>query len=231
MSLMARMVGVFFSPRATYASVAAHPRALGALGLVTAIAIAANVAFASTAVGRDALLDVQVRFMESWGMTISDEMYAGMERQVETMAVPNAAIGQLVFYPVVAAAVSGLLLGVFSAIMGGNATFKHVFAVVAHSGFIIALSQLFVMPLSYARGTLSAAANLGVFLPFLDETSLLARFLGSVDLFVIWWLVNLAIGLGVLYKKRTQPVAISLLAVYIGIALVFALVRAAISGA
>ena len=181
--------------------------------------------------GKDALLDVAVRSMESWGMTISDEMYRTMETRVREDAVRNAVIGQVVFYPLASAIVAGLLLGVFTAIMGGNATFKHVFAVVVHSGLIIALSQIFVTPLNYAKGTISAAANLGVFLPFLDEASFLARFLGSIDLFFVWWLVNLAIGLGVLYKRRTQPVATGLLAAYVGIALVVASVLTAISGA
>ena len=55
--------------------------------------------------------------------------------------------------------------------------------------------------------------------------------LGSIDLFRIWWLVSLAIGLAVLYKRRTSPIAWGLLAVYGIIVLVIAAVRAAVSGA
>ena len=64
------------------------------------------------------------------------------------------------------------------------------------------------MPMNYLRGTLSSATNLAVLLPMIDETSFLGRLLGMVDLFIIWWLVVLAIGLGVLYRRRTQPIAI-----------------------
>ena len=35
-----------------------------------------------------------------------------------------------------------------------------------------------------------------------------------IDIFLVWWLVVLAIGLGVLYRRRTQPIAIGLFAVY-----------------
>ena len=231
MSLLSRVVGVFFSPRATYTAVAAYPRALGALALVMTIGVAVSGGFASTEVGREATLDMTVRLMESLGLTISDEMYREMETRITSNAVRDAVIAQVLFFPCVSAIVAGLLLGVFTAIMGGLATFKHVFAVVAHSAFIISLSQLFVTPLNYARGTISAAANLGVFLPFLDEASFLARLLGSIDLFLVWWLVNLAIGLGVLYKRRTQPIAIGLLALLVGVAVVAAAVLTAISGA
>jgi hypothetical protein len=70
-----------------------------------------------------------------------------------------------------------------------------------------------------------------VFLPFLDENTFPARLLGSIDLFLIWWLVNLAIGLGVLYKRRTGPIAVGLLSVYLAIALIIAGIRTALSGA
>ena len=86
------------------------------------------------------------------------------------------------------------------------------------------------LPLNYLRESLTSATNLGVFVPFLEETSFAARFLGAIDLVVIWWMLNLAIGLGVLYKRRTGPVAVGLLVTYLVIALVIAAVRSAFSG-
>jgi hypothetical protein len=58
-----------------------------------------------------------------------------------------------------------------------------------------------------------------------------ARFLGSIDLIWIWWFVSLAIGLGVLFRKRTGPIAITMLGLYAAIALVIAGVQSALSGA
>ncbi len=98
-------------------------------------------------------------------------------------------------------------------------------------GVVSLAQQLFVYPLDYARGSLSSPTNLGVFLPFLDETTFPARLLGAIDLFLIWWLVNLAIGLGVLYKRRTGPIATGFLSVYLVIALIIAAIRTAVAGA
>ena len=67
--------------------------------------------------------------------------------------------------------------------------------------------------------------------PFLDENSFPARLLGSIDLFVIWWSISLAIGLGVLYRKRTGPIATTLLVIYVTIGLVIAAVKTALAGA
>ena len=91
--------------------------------------------------------------------------------------------------------------------------------------------QLFVYPLDYARASLSSPTNLGVFMPFLDENTFFARLIGAIDLFLIWWLVNLAIGLGVLYKRRTGPIATGFLSVYLVIALVIAAIKTALAGA
>jgi len=142
-----------------------------------------------------------------------------------------ALAGQAVFLPVAALAVAGIALAVFNAILGGDARFRQVFAIVVHSGVILALGALFVLPLDYVRETMSSPTSLSVFLPFLEETSFLARFLGSIDLVRVWWFVSLAIGLGVLYRKRTGPIAVTLLVTYSVIALVIAAIQSALSGA
>ena len=56
----------------------------------------------------------------------------------------------------------------------------------------------------------------------LDEGSPLARFLALLDLFVLWWLVVLAIGLAVLYRARARVMALTLVGLYVGIALLLA---------
>ena len=119
----------------------------------------------------------------------------------------------------------------FNALLGGDAKFKQVYAVVAHSGVVITLAQLFGLPLAYARETMSSTTNLAVFLPFLDEASFAARFLGSIDLFQIWWLVSVSIGFGVLYRKRTGPIATTMLIMYVAIALTIAAIKTALAGA
>jgi hypothetical protein len=216
-SLPARVIGVLTAPRATYADVAARPRWFGVLALVTDI-------------GKQAMLDQQVRMMESFGVKVSDAAYQKLEEGLDRAAITSV-IGQAIGLPIVALVISGILLAIFNAIMGGNATFAQVFAIVSHSAVVVTLAQLFGLPLAYARETMSGATNLAVFLPFLDDASFLARFLGSIDLFYIWWMVSLSIGLGVLYRKRTAPIAVSMLVVYAAIALIVAVARTALSGA
>jgi hypothetical protein len=229
-SLPARLFGVLMSPRSAYADVVARPRWLGAMAVVVFVSAAAVYTFMSTDVGQQAGLDMQMRQMESFGRTVSDAQYQRME-QMAGYSKYFAAVTQLITLPLMALIVAGLAFAVFNAALGGDATFKQAYAVVAHSGIVISVQQLFVLPLDYVRETLSSPTNLAVFLPFLDENSFAARLLGSIDLFVIWWVINVSIGFAVLYRKRTGPIAATLLVIYVTIGLVIAAVKTALAGA
>jgi hypothetical protein len=231
-SLIARLSGVLLGPRKAYGEVAARPRWLGALAVVLAIMATCSIVFFSTEIGRQALFDQQIRAVESLGIKLPDASYQLLEERTLSPSTPYiTAAGQVVFVPIFMLVIAGIVIAVFNAVLGGSGTFKQAFAVVAHSGVIIAVQQLFVYPLDYARESLSSATSLAVFLPFLDDTTFPARLLAGIDLFLIWWIVNLAIGLGVLYKRRTAPIAVGILGVYLAIALVIAGVKTALSGA
>jgi hypothetical protein len=223
-SLPARVVGVLVSPAETFASIVAHPTWLGVLALVVLVAAGGTFALLSTEVGQSALLDQQIRSAEAWGRTVTDE-----QRMLPMMRY-FAAGSTLVAAPIMTFAIAGILLGVFNAMLGGSASYKQVLAVVAHAGVVTLVQQAFTLPLNYARESLSSATNLMVFLPFLGEGSLPARFLGMIDLFLVWWLVVMGIGLAVLYKRRTSPIVWSLLGTYVVIAGIIAGVMRLFSG-
>ena len=227
-SLPARIFGVLLTPRATYAGVAARPRVLGILLFVLLFGAAAIFLFLSTEVGKNAMLDNQVEQMKSFGMNVTEQMIDRLEQGADRQRY-FAVGGQMVSLPLLAAIIAGLAFAVFNAVMGGDASFKQVYAVVVHSGVVFSFSQLFTLPLSYAREKMSSATNLGVFAPFLDENSFAARALGSVDLIVVWWLLSLSIGLGVLYKRKTGPIAQGLIGAYVLIGFIIAAVRTALS--
>jgi Yip1-like protein len=231
LSLPARIIGVLTSPRATYADVAARPRWLGAFLAVFLVSAAAATTFMSTEVGRNAVLEQQIAQSESWtGRPMNQQQLDRLETMSKYF-VYTAPIFQLVFFIVGGLAIAGLAFGVFSALLGGDASFKQVYAVVVHSGLVVAALALFTTPLAYARQTISSATNLAVFFPFLDDSSFAARLLGAIDLVYIWWIVSISIGLGVLYRKRTGSIATTILIVYAVIALVIAAVKTAAAGA
>jgi hypothetical protein len=227
---VARIFGVFFSPRATYAAVVARPRVLVALVAVLALVAAATTIFMSTDVGKSAYIDQAVSAIEGFGGAVTDQMMERIEAQAAYAPYITMA-SQIVTIPLVAAILAGLSLAVFNAVLGTDATFKQAFGVVVHSYFIVALQTLFSLPLNYLRESLSSATSLAIFFPMVDDANFFGRLMGSIDLFRIWWLVSLAIGFGVLYKRKTGPITWALLGAYLIIVLIFAGVRTALAGA
>jgi hypothetical protein len=221
LSLPARVWGILTSPRETFADIVARPRWLGMMLVAILITVVCTGGFLLTAVGQQAYLDNQIESTKRWVGEVSEAQVAGMERMLP-YAAPITAVSVAIIMPIMWLVVSGILFAVFSAALGGTATFKQVFAVMVHSSAISVVQQLFVMPLNYARESMSSATNLAVFLPMLDEGSFLAKFLGTIDLFLVWWVVVLSIGLGVLFKRKTGPIAIGLFVVYGIIAVVVA---------
>jgi hypothetical protein len=223
-NLLARFVGIIASPRETFASVAAAPKWLGMLLLVATVTAVFTALPMTTDAGKQAALEQQVEQIKSFGMQVSDQMYEQMEKGAGRMPYTTGAT-VFVFTPIMSVIFAGILFAIFNAALGGEASFKQLFSVYIHSGAIGALSALLSGTVNYFSGRVGSVTNLGALLPMLPEKSFGAHLLGTVDIFLVWSVVVLAIGLGVLYKRRTQPIAIALLSVYAVIAIVIALLK------
>jgi hypothetical protein len=223
--LATRIVGVLLSPKETFAAVSANPRWLGVMLVTLVVSSAAYYVILSSPDMQEAIIDQQISRMESGGATVSDEQVANIERFIGYMPA-GYAVAVFVLGPVFGAIIAGILMGIFTTIMGGNGTFKQVFAVLNHAGVIQALSGIFIAGMIAAGvkpiGVRPPGANLGVFLPMLEETSFLGVMLRSIDLFLIWWMVTLAIGLAVLYRRRTGPIATTFIAIDVVVAVLIA---------
>jgi hypothetical protein len=113
---------------------------------------------------------------------------------------------------------------------GHGVRFRQVLAIAAHAGVILAVRQVVAAPSSYVRETLASATTLGWFVPSLDETSAVARFLGVLDVFVLWWIIVLAIGMAVLCRRRARTLALTFLSAYAALALILAIVMRVAGG-
>lgn len=227
-SLIQRVIGVIVSPGETMAKIAAAPRWFDVMALTTVLISAGFAGFLSSEVGKAAYVDQAVASIESFGGTVNAEMYAGVQRQANYASWIQG-ISILVVGPLMAAAIAGILFGVFT-VMGGEARYRQVLAVVSHAGVISLLQTVFTLPMNYLRQSMSSATNLAVFFPNLAEGTFLASVLGFIDLFWIWYLVVLAMGLAAVYRRKWTSVAGGLFVVYILIGLAVAAIKAVLGG-
>lgn len=221
MNVFARFIGIITAPRATYERVVAHPTWLGMFLLATTIIAAGAALPMTTDAGKQAAVDQQVASMEAFGMQVTDEQYAQFQKGTAVMPYMTAG-SVLVMSLLTALLISGILWAIFNAALGGDARYKQILSVFVHASVITALGQLFTGPINYFRGSVTSATSLGALLPMLDDTSFAGKLAGAIDIFIIWWLVVLAIGLAVLYRRKTQPIAMTLFGIYACIAVAIA---------
>ena len=217
-NVFSRFIGIITAPRATYEQVVSRPTWLG-MYLLTAVIVAFGAALPMTTdAGKQAAVDQQVASMEAFGMQVGDEQYAQIQKS--TAILPYMTAGSILVMTLITTLIfAGILFAIFNAALGGDAKYKQLLAVLIHANVITALGQLFTGPLNYFRGSVTSATSLASLLPMLNETSFMGRLASTIDVFIIWWVVVLAIGLAVLYRRKTQPIAMTLFGLYAVIAL------------
>jgi hypothetical protein len=215
--LLGRAIGIITSPGAMFVHVVRDPRPAAILFLVSAVIAFAGTIPQFTQTGRQAILNTQVEMIERFGQTVTDEMYARMEEQATSVTSRVFGIvSAFVSMPIVALFFTALFWGIFNVVFGGTATFKQVLGIVTHSMVIMAVGALVALPIQLMQTTFTFTGpfNLGALVPFLDQEGFVARFLSATNAFTIWQTIVTAIGLGVLYKRKSTGIAISLLALY-----------------
>jgi hypothetical protein len=218
LGLLARAIGVITSPAATFAHVVRDPRPTAIVLVVSlVIAVAATIP-QLTERGRQAALKTQVDTIEwATGKAIPDDAYAQLEANSRNSVAPYfSGVGAFVFMPIVTLFFAALFWGLFNALLGGTATFKQVLGVVAQSTVIMALGAAISVPIQLMQTTFSLAGpfNLGALVPMLDPDSFVKKLLSATSAITIWQTIVVAIGLGVLYKRKSTGIAIGLLVAY-----------------
>jgi len=225
-SVSARVLGIIRHPRQTLQEVVSHPTWASLLVGLTLATAAAGAVVAATDVGQLALVDQWERTALAFGQPVDDARYA--ELQSWSQRGPAVAAASAVLAGPVVAGVVSLLAFLWLRHKTAPVSYSQVLAVVVHAGIILALGRLIAAPLVYTRETMASATTLGSWFPGFDEASPVARFLGAIDLFTIWWAIVLGIGLAVLSGRRARTCAGWVVGLYVGVALIAA---AAMAGA
>ena len=228
-----RLVGMIRTPRATLTSAIADPRSIDLALLIVVVSAACSAGFLMTRVGQLAALDQQVRQLESFGATVDDGTYEALRRLVPYRPLISAAINVL-GWPILWVALAWTFQAVGDRVMGaprqgeGDSarTRAQVLTVVVHASAVFAVRALVSAPIDYARESLGGATSLSLVMPAFGESTFPARLLGAVDIFAVWWVVLVAMGLSILYGTRTLPIARWLLGAYAGGAAALALTQA-----
>ncbi|MDO8680596.1 MAG: YIP1 family protein [Acidobacteriota bacterium] len=225
---MRHITGVLWLPRATMAEIVRHPAFVTTWIVVVSVVAVCGGALLSTRVGRQALIDERVRVVEALGGRVDDAAYAALQADPPTLVYLTSG-GRLLLTPPVTLLVA-LGLVVLAASSGARVRYIVALAIAVHATVVLAVQQVVATPLHYLRESLTSPTNIAGLLPMLEEGSWPARLLGSVDVFGLWWMWVLAVGLAAATGTPARRYFWKLLVVYVGIAAIVATVFAVLGG-
>ena len=221
---MRRVTGVLVHPRATMAEVVRHPAFITTWAVVLLAVAVCGGLLLSTPVGRQALVDERVRVTEALGRRVDDAGYARLQANPPLSGYLTSGGRLLVTPPVTLLVAAGLL--VLARIDGAAMTFVTALAITVQATVVLALQQVVATPLHYVQEALTSPTNLAGLLRVFDEGTWPARLFGTIDVFAVWWLWLLSVGLAAATGRPGRRYAVRLLAVYVGVAALVAAVFA-----
>jgi hypothetical protein len=226
---MNRVWGVLVRPRATMDEVARHPAFITTWVIVLLAVAVCGGLLLSTEVGRQALVDERVRVTEALGQRVGDAEYASLQAN-PPLSVYLASGGRLLLTPPITIAVA-LGLMVLARIDHAKVSFVTALAIAVHATVVLALQQIVATPLHYVQEALTSPTTVAGLLRMFDEGSWPNRLLGTIDVFGLWWLWLLSLGLAAATGQRPRRYLLRLVAVYVSVAAIVAALFAVMGAA
>jgi len=129
--------------------------------------------------------------------------------------------------PIGAFVMAGVLALIFGVFFSGEARFTQFLTVVTHTQLIGALGALVTLPVQLATGSLETRLSLALLVPGLGTESVAGRVLAGLDLFTLWTVVVVGLGVAIVNRKPSWAAASAILfAVQFAIVAAFAAVAA-----
>jgi hypothetical protein len=227
-AVIRRIAGVILRPRTTFAALVERPAWVDTWWTILAVVTICAALLLISDIGELALVDERERVVEAFGGTVDDAQHAALLESPPYWVYFTSG-GRTLLLPVVTLAVAaGCWLVARSA--GTPARFVQALSIVVHASVVLAVGQLVATPIHFVRESLTSPLNLAAVLPLVQEGTAPARFFGVVDIFAVWWLGLIAVGLAALTGQPVRRYAMPFAAVYLGFAAVMAGVIAALGG-
>jgi hypothetical protein len=194
---LGRLVGVIFSPKSTFESIARRPNWLLPIVLLT-IATLSIIGLFGRRVGWQAFFEKQDAASSRFEQSSAEQQRQALQAQVRYGPIAIYGIGAITSV-LAALVVAAVFFGVFNWFFGAKFGFKTSLAIVSHAwvpGIILALLGVFVLfvkdPSTVDLQNL-VASNGGAFLTS-DAPRWQVSLLSSIDVFSFWYMILMAIG-------------------------------------
>lgn len=221
---MSRVMGVLLHPRATMGEVVRNPAFMTTWVVVLLAVVVCGGWLISTPVGKQALVDERVRVTEALGQRVDDAAYARLQAD-PPVSIYWTSGGRLLLTPPLTLLIAAGLV-VLARLDGVQVRYVTALAIAVHATVVLAVQQVVATPVHYLFESLTSPTNLAGIIRVFDEGSIPARLFGTIDIFGLWWMWLLSLGLAAVAGRPARRYAVRLSAVYVGVAAVVAAVFA-----
>ncbi len=212
LGFFARWANIYFSPKKTFEAMRLKTRWVTPFVLLLVLGTGFGL-LTTPARTNDTLEQMKKRFAES---SLPADRQAEILETVENRAgnpVWNA------FVPVVMTIIyliaAGILFFIGNILMGGEARFVSVFSTLIYAN-LIGVPELLVKGfLAYVKGTLNTPLSIAAFFSPDKSETFAYRFINGFDIFSIWFIAVLIIGLATAYGFKTGKMAAWILPLWV----------------
>lgn len=183
LSFPRRLIGVFLSPASVFDDLRQRPAWLAPFVTLVAVALVMAVIIPGE------LIREMIESQMARRGDVTPEQLEAAAKVAGVTRYAGALLGPTVSVLVTAAA----LFLIFSLLAGGEARFKHYFAVTTHAFLIQALGMIVTTPVAIAQEDLETRLSFALLAPGLDSGFVYAL-LNGISIFGVWTAVVLGIG-------------------------------------
>jgi hypothetical protein len=223
LSPFGRVIGVFFSPKATFQDIVREPSWVLPVVLLTLFSVGVSFSINQRVNWRE-FMSQQIEKSPQAGNMSAEQKEQRIEGGAKFSPIVTWVIGAC--GPILFTLIVGVVMwGAYNLLGGANTNFGTAFAITAHAALVGLISSLLFILVLYLKpvGTVDmenpVASNLAAVLPD-DAAKWLVALLKSIDVFTFWTLILLAIGFAATNPKKLKgskafTIAFSVWAVYV----------------
>ena len=209
---MDKIINIFFSPAKVFQSLKEKPA--WALPLVIVLVFVALTAVVTVISTKDVAMAKQEEILKERGMS-EEQIQQAKVFMTGPMPIIFGAIGAIIVTGVILL-IFALLLNVLIPTLGGVASFARVFSVVSHSALVMVPGNIIRLLLILVTKSLYATTSLAAFTPNLARNSVAFQLLASFDLFTIWEMILVAMGIRIANDMKKNNAYLLVFGIWIG---------------
>lgn len=212
MSILSNVINVYIAPDKVFKAVKDFnfKKALIPLLILAVVGVISFWAIQdlATEVGYDAA----VERIESSSRIADDQKEEIIAKMDERMSGPNYMgwIFSFLGNPIAVFFMALVALIVGNTFMGGSAKYGQLVNITAWAYMVAILEAIVKIPLMLSKWSLEVYTGLGV-LGIGEKGSFINSLFAGIDIFAIWRIVLIAIGMGIIYNKKTKPYIVAMI--------------------